>query len=435
MQFMWQGGKLDISHKTHKQESGEIAILFGLMEKINQGLVLEEVLNHIFDSFHPIIPYNRISLCLIEKEGTVVRVCWSRTQARHPQIAKGYEFPMENTSLKYVAETGKSRIINDLEVYLKNHPDSDCTKKILEEGIRSNLVCPLTVKDRTIGFLFFSSFEKNAFSQDHANLLNRFSGHLALIVEKSRLYQDLLELNEIKNKILGVVAHDLRNPITVISSYIRIMRRGMLGEINEEQKNALDMIQKTCENMTNMVNELIDISVIESGRLELKADDVDLNQFLKECHSSNQILSLEKKIALKFMHDPDLPTVFWDPNRIKQVINNLITNAIKFSHPETTITIRTCIKGKDVEISVQDQGQGIPEKEIGYIFTDFGKTSVKPTAGEKSTGLGLAISKRNVEAHGGRIWVESRAGEGSTFYFTLPIKNPKLMFNEKDKDK
>lgn len=426
---------MDISPKSHKQESGEIALLFGLMEKINQGLTLEEVLDHIFDSFRPVIPYNRVSLCLLDKKGAIVRACWSRTEALQSQIAKGFEFPLAKSSLKQVAESGKPRIINDLESYLQEHPDSDCTRKILEEGILSNLVCPLPVKGKTIGFLFFSSFEKNSYRESHAELLCRFAGHLALIVEKSRLYQELLELNEIKNRILGVVAHDLRNPITVISSYARIMKCGMLGVISEEQKEALEKIQKTCENMINMVDELIDVSAIESGRLELKPDDVDLNEFLKDCFSSNHILALEKNIALKLEHDPDLPTVFWDSNRIKQVINNLVANAIKFSHPDTVITIRTCVKGKDVEISFQDQGQGIPEEEIGRIFTDFGKTSVKPTAGEKSTGLGLAISKRNVEAHGGSIRVESRVGQGSTFFITLPIKNPELMIIQADRNK
>ncbi|MBN1902871.1 GAF domain-containing sensor histidine kinase [Candidatus Sumerlaeota bacterium] len=419
---------MDTARKTHKQESGEIAILFGLMEKINQGLVLEDVLNHIFDSFKPIIPYNRISLCLIEKEGTVVRACWFRTESSQPQITRGFEFPLAKSSLKYVAESGRPRVINDLEDYLINHPDSDCTKKILEEGILSNLVCPLMIKEKAIGFLFFSSFKKNTYQESHIELLYRFAGHLALIVEKSRLYQELVEINEIKNKILGIVAHDLRNPITIISSYARIMSRGMLGWINEEQKEALEKIQETCNNMTALVNDLIDISVIESGRLDLKPDEIDLEEFLKECHSSNYILALEKKIVLKLEHDPELPRVFWDSNRIKQVINNLVTNAIKFSHPETEITIRACVKGDDVEISVLDQGQGIPEDEMVQIFTDYGRTSVKPTAGEKSTGLGLAISKRNVEAHGGGIRVESRINHGSTFSFWLPIKNADLRF-------
>jgi len=109
-----------------------------------------------------------------------------------------------------------------------------------------------------------------------------------------------------------------------------------------------------------------------------------------------------------------------DPHRIDQVMNNLITNAIKFSYPHTTISLRARVLDQDVSISVQDQGQGIPAQEVYTLFTEFGKTSVRSTAGEKSTGLGLAIAKRIVALHGGRIWAESQVGIGSIFTFTLP---------------
>jgi signal transduction histidine kinase len=111
-----------------------------------------------------------------------------------------------------------------------------------------------------------------------------------------------------------------------------------------------------------------------------------------------------------------------DPDRINQAINNLITNALKYSYPQTVVTLRARRAGDEVTISVQDQGQGIPAAELPRLFTDFGRTSVRPTGGEKSVGLGLAIVKRMVEAHGGRIWVESQVGVGSIFTFALPLK-------------
>ena len=120
----------------------------------------------------------------------------------------------------------------------------------------------------------------------------------------------------------------------------------------------------------------------------------------------------------------EIPVIVMDPDRIDQVMNNLINNAIKFSYPNTTITLRSCVQDQDVVISVQDQGQGIPAQEVDNLFTDFGRTSVRPTAGEKSTGLGLSIVKRIVELHGGRIWVESTVGVGSIFTFTLPKTIP-----------
>ena len=150
--------------------------------------------------------------------------------------------------------------------------------------------------------------------------------------------------------------------------------------------------------------------------------DIDINEYLKECHASNSVLAQAKSIALKLDIPEPLPAVSFDVDRINQVINNLITNAIKFSYPETQITLSAKIAEKMVEISVRDQGQGIPKDEIAKIFAEFGRASVKSTAGEKSTGLGLAIVKRIVEAHGGRIWVESEVGVGSVFSFTLPLQ-------------
>jgi len=169
-----------------------------------------------------------------------------------------------------------------------------------------------------------------------------------------------------------------------------------------------------------LVNEMLDVNAIEAGRLELIMHPIDLTKYLKECYEENLMLAKAKSIELVLDLEPELPVLVMDPHRIDQVMNNLINNAIKFSYPNTTITLRVRVQEQDVAISVQDQGQGIPAQEVDTLFTEFGKTSVRATAGEKSTGLGLAIVKRIVELHGGRIWVESKVGVGSVFTFTLP---------------
>jgi hypothetical protein len=176
------------------------------------------------------------------------------------------------------------------------------------------------------------------------------------------------------------------------------------------------------ETMLNLLDDLLDVSAIEAGQLELDIHPVDVAAYLRDVHSANAMLARAKDIKLALDLAPDLPAVNMDTNRINQVINNLITNAIKFSFPKTVITLCARAAQSEMSISVQDQGQGIPADEMGKLFTDFGRTSVRPTGGEKSTGLGLAIVKRMVEAHGGRIWVDSQVGVGSTFTFALPLK-------------
>jgi signal transduction histidine kinase len=275
---------------------------------------------------------------------------------------------------------------------------------------------------KPIGFMFFSSTQPDTYRDAHVELYLQIAGQLAVIVEKSRLYQQLVELDQLKNKFLGIAAHDLRSPIGVIKSHVGLFLLGYLGTIDDSQRQVLQRMDKVCENMLNLINDLLDVSAIEAGHLELKTREVNLADYVREAHAANALLAGSKEIELALDLAPDLPVMTMDPERINQVINNLITNAIKYSFPKTVITLRARVMGNEAVISVQDQGQGIPAGEVGKLFTDFGRTSVKPTGGEKSTGLGLAIVKRMVEAHGGRVWVESQVGVGSTFTFTLPIK-------------
>jgi signal transduction histidine kinase len=286
--------------------------------------------------------------------------------------------------------------------------------------MRSSLTFPLVGMHHPIGFIFFNSAQMNTYQNAHVELFLQIAGQLSMIVEKSRLYQQLVELNQMKNRFLGIAAHDLRSPIAVIMNYVEYLLEGHPGKITESQDNVLNKMLKVSEKMLNLVNELLDVNAIEAGRLELVMHPIDLTKYLKECYEENLVLSKAKSIELALDLEPELPVIVMDPHRIDQVMNNLINNAIKFSYPNTTITLRARVQDQDVAISVQDQGQGIPAQEVDTLFTEFGKTSVRPTAGEKSTGLGLAIVKRIVALHGGRIWVESKVDVGSTFTFTLP---------------
>lgn len=233
----------------------------------------------------------------------------------------------------------------------------------------------------------------------------------------------LIELNDMKNKFLGIAAHDLRNPIAAFKGYLGILLDGVLGNIPEEQNQVLEKMQTTSNNMLTLINDLLDVSAIESGKLELKKEKVDLESYLQDIHAANSLLAKPKSIRLTLDVQPGIPDIWLDRNRIGQVINNLITNAIKFSYPETEISIRAERRGQAVSISVEDQGQGIPPEEMPKLFAEFSKTSVRATGGEKSTGLGLAIVKRLVEAHGGQVWVKSEVGKGSVFGFALPLEN------------
>lgn len=409
---------------TLERRFKEISTLLRVTEQINAGLVLEDVLNYVFESFRPVIPYDRIGFSLLEDDGKIVRARWARGDYPAMKINRNYSAPMEGSSLQKIIETGRPRILNDLEEYLRQNPGSESTRLIVEEGILSSLTCPLLAMGKPVGFMFFSSLLPNTYENVHVELFMQIAGQLSVIVEKGRLYQELLELNEMKNKFFGMAAHDLRNPITIVKGFTQLLRAGVTKDNPAAEREMLDHIEIACANMLALINDFLDVSAIEAGRLVLDRKQVNLNDYLRDLQTSNRLLAKAKNITLELDLPAESPAVWLDGNRVSQIVNNLITNAIKFSYPDSVITLRAEAGPEEVCISVTDEGQGVPEGEISKLFTEFGRTSVRPTGGEKSTGLGLAIVKRLVEAHGGRIWVESEFGAGSTFCFTIPLGPP-----------
>jgi len=395
--------------------------LAAVSEKVNSGLTLIEVLNHIYDSFHDIIPYDRIGFALLEQDGKVARAIWERSDTTHKHLDAGYSAAIEGSSLKSVLDTGRPRIIADLADYLREHPASESTRRIVADGIRSSLTCPLIAQGKPVGFVFFSSTTPNTYADAHVDLFTRIAGQIALSVEKGRLYQRLLDLNDTKNKFLGIAAHDLRSPLASARGFLALFLDGYLGALSDNQLKYLRKVDGICANMTTLINDLLDVSAIEAGKLELNLEPVQPADFFAARLETDTILAAAKSISLKLDIEPSLPPVSMDSRRIDQVIGNLLTNAVKFSFPNSEITLGAR-KNKDaIEFFVTDQGQGIPAEELPGLFSEFTKTSVRPTAGEKSTGLGLAIVKRIVEAHGGQVGVTSNPGTGSTFSFTLPL--------------
>jgi len=401
---------------------GDLRALLRITEKINEGKVLDEVLDYAYESLHSVIPYHRIGFSLLEEKDAVLRAYWARSEASVIRIGKGYSAVMKGSSLEKVLQTREPRILNDLKAYLQDHPNSKSTRDIVEEGMRSSLTCPLIASGRPIGFLFFSSREAHQYKAAHVELFQAIAGQLALTLEKSRLYEQVVAYNDLKNKFLGIAAHDLRSPIAVIKGYADLFLDGLLGDLTSGQQGPIHAISQYCEKMLALINDLLDVSAIESGHLSMERQEIDLMAYLKENAQGSTLLAHAKSIEFVLEVPKDLPRISMDPHRIDQVINNLITNAIKFSQPNSRIVLRAVSLEGAVAISVTDQGQGIPREEISKMFRYFGRTNVLPTAGEKSTGLGLAIAKRMVEAHGGKIGVESQPGHGSTFTFTLPLK-------------
>ena len=171
-------------------------MLAKITQRVNEGLLIDEVLNQIYENFFTLIPYDRIGLALLEEGQAIVRAFWARSEATQIKLPLGYSAGLAGSSLEGIIRTGRPRILNDLKAYLKDHPGSDSTRRIVAEGMRSSLTCPLVVKKQPVGFLFFSSMKAKTYSETHQELFLQITDQLAMTLEKGRIYQELLEITE-----------------------------------------------------------------------------------------------------------------------------------------------------------------------------------------------------------------------------------------------
>ena len=241
--------------------------------------------------------------------------------------------------------------------------------------------------------------------------------------ELAKKNHELDELNKLKNEFLGIAAHDLRNPLGVIMGYSSSLLDESEGALSDTQKMMLESILKSSEFMLGLLHDLLDISAIESGKVKLLQINSDLVPVVRKNVELNNVIAHKKNIRIHFKYQENVPEVLFDISKIEQVLNNLISNAVKFSKPDTDIYVSIYSDHSDVTVSVADNGPGIPYAEQKLLFKPFEKLSVKSTAGEPSTGLGLSIVKNIIVAHGGKIWAESEVGKGSTFSFSLPCNS------------
>jgi PAS domain S-box-containing protein len=250
--------------------------------------------------------------------------------------------------------------------------------------------------------------------------------HLARdVTEKKRYEQRLKELDKMKSAFVSNVSHELRTPLTAIKASADNMLDRLIGDLNGKQVGYLTRIKSNSDRLARLINDLLDLSTIEAGKIDLRPTKLSLVTLVKEAAESLRPVATEKLINLTVM-SADPGVIAWaDRDKVIQVLMNLIGNALKFTPTRGKVTIAVA---KDsaawMQISVTDTGPGIPAEEVNKVFGRFYQIGQAGTQKTQGTGLGLAISKALVEMHGGKIWVESEAGKGSTFSFTLPAEQP-----------
>ena len=310
--------------------------------------------------------------------------------------------------------------------------DSIKVSPLSNETIASviDLEQPLMVRGEPIGQLAVSGLLN--VSEDAKELAAAIARQTSIHLETLRLTEELQkradelkELDRLKSAFLANMSHELRTPMNSILGFTDVMLEGLDGELTENMDNDLRLIQKNGQHLLHLINDVLDMAKIESGKMNLNLEKFKVHSLLDDVISITSTLANEKKLALAITETSDQSVeIFADNTRLRQVMINLVNNAIKFTEKGKVSVTATAMDGARVLISVKDTGIGIPQSDLEAVFQEFTQVDVSTTRKAGGTGLGLPISRRLVEMHGGRLWVESAGihGEGSTFFVEMPLE-------------
>jgi len=396
---------------------------------LDMDTLFSRTVNLIQDRFG----FHHAAIFTIEETGFNAVLKSATGKVGEEMLQRHHSLPVGSRSIVgTVSSTGNPLVVNNTAT------DSIFRPNPLLPETHSEAAIPLRIGRRMVGVIDLQSKETEGFKQDDIGVLLALADQVAVAIDNARSYElaqqaitEMRELDRLKSQFLANMSHELRTPLNSIIGFSRVIIKGIDGPVTDLQEQDLSAIYNSGQHLLRLINDILDLSKIDAGKMELAFDDVNIGELLQSVVPTVSGLLKDKQVKLAQNIEPNIPIVRADAMRLRQVLINLLSNAAKFTD-EGTITISAAVESRpngqpEVVIKVTDTGAGIALEDRGKLFQPFSQVDASPTRKTGGTGLGLSISRRLVELHGGLIDVTSELGKGSTFFFTLPL--PKVVEN------
>jgi GAF domain-containing protein/PAS domain-containing protein len=418
-------------HRETAQRLREVTTLYEFARRMSTTLDPGVLLDSVVTTLREVLRCRAANIMLLNPKTDMLEI----------RAAAGVKDRWRREARMRVGEGIAGRVVQEKRSIYVPDTREDPRFVVFDPSVRSILCVPLIVGDRAIGALSVDDDTPHAFQPEHERLLTVVAAQAAAAIENARLfyelrihaeelrraYEELQEADRLKDEIVQNVSHELRTPLTFIKGYVDLLIDGSMGPLTEAQREALGIIAEKTNLLNRLVGDIVTLQRIDRGTLAFEA--VDIVGLARISVQGFQLTATQSGLEIT-LEDPGGPLLVWgDRERLSQVLDNLLHNAVKFSPNGGRITVRVVDRGDHAEVSVQDTGIGIPPDKLDRIFERFYQVDGSTRRRFGGMGLGLAIVKRIVEAHGGRVWAESELGKGSTFYFTIP-KPPSAISDE-----
>ena len=409
-----------------EKRARRLELLNQSIDQMNQKLFEPELLDVVATTLTGNLGIAAAQVWLLEaSDGALWRRASHHTTENPPPVPGRMERGM--SEIGQVAELRVPIVTNDPA----NHRQVGLNPWMTEEGIQAFAGFPLVVSDQLLGVL--AVYHRRPLDRNTIELLTLFAQHAATAIQEAHLFHlateqtarltalnvELQRANQVKAEFLANMSHELRTPLNSILGFSQLLLEGDGGALTGDQRQDVDIIAQNGQHLLALINDLLDISKLEAGKAQLHRGEVEVEPLISECVDSVSSLAKTKKLDLTASVSAEVGRVFADGPKLKQVLLNLLGNAIKFTETGG-VRVTAERQGAELRVSVRDTGIGVPAEDTERIFESFQQGQSGMTGKYQGTGLGLAISRQLVEMHGGKIWVKSTPGQGSTFTFTIP---------------